>query len=157
MKFNFSKKLKEENESLKTTLNGIIDNYKLLQKDYHELLLDKMKVQRTLSDVRIKNRNLTKENKKLKNEEQKLYEPTKTEELRKEATTTVQWECTPMIDRPTFINGYITGAEPREKRIAELEAQNEKLKCCSNCVYQGECDLSGYEECKNFDKWELRR
>lgn len=43
------------------------------------------------------------------------------EELRKEATTTVEWECTPMIDRPTFINGYITGAEPRENRIEELE------------------------------------
>lgn len=53
-----------------------------------------------------------------------------TEELRKEATTTVQWECTPMIDRPTFINGYITGAEPREKRVAELE---EKL---ANADYQ---------------------
>lgn len=43
------------------------------------------------------------------------------EELEKEAVTTVQWECTQMIDRPTFINGYITGAEPREKRIEELE------------------------------------
>lgn len=51
-----------------------------------------------------------------------------TEELRKEATTTVQWECTPMIDRPTFINGYITGAEPREKRIEDLEAQIEIMK-----------------------------
>ena len=46
--------------------------------------------------------------------------------------------------------------EPREKRIAELEAQIEKMKCCSNCVYLAGCDLSGYEECKNFDKWELR-
>jgi len=43
------------------------------------------------------------------------------EELRKEATATIGWECTPMIDRPTFINGYITGAESREKHIAELE------------------------------------
>ena len=42
------------------------------------------------------------------------------------------------------------------KRIAELEAKIEKMKCCSNCVYQGECDLSGYEECKNFDKWEIK-
>lgn len=47
-------------------------------------------------------------------------------------------------------------AEPREKRIAELEQQIEKMKCCSNCVYLAGCDLSGYEECKNFDKWELR-
>ena len=45
------------------------------------------------------------------------------EELRKEATTTVEWECTPMIARPTFINGYITSAEPREKRIEKLKAQ----------------------------------
>lgn len=50
------------------------------------------------------------------------------EELRKEATTTVEWECTPMIGRPIFINGYITSAEPREKRIAELEAQIERNK-----------------------------
>lgn len=50
------------------------------------------------------------------------------EELSKEATTTVQWECTPMIDRPTFINGYITGAEPREKRIAELQEENKQAK-----------------------------
>ena len=49
------------------------------------------------------------------------------EELRKEATTTVEWECTPMIDRPTFINGYITGAEPREKRIAELEEHHKNV------------------------------
>lgn len=50
------------------------------------------------------------------------------EELRKEATTTVEWECTPMIDRPIFINGYITSAGPREKRIAELEKENAELK-----------------------------
>lgn len=50
------------------------------------------------------------------------------EELRKEATTTVEWECTPMIERPIFINEYITSAEPREKRIAELEKENAELK-----------------------------
>ena len=44
----------------------------------------------------------------------------------------------------------------QDKKIAELEAQIEKMKCCSNCVYLAGCDLSGYEECKNFDKWELR-
>ena len=46
----------------------------------------------------------------------------------KEATTTVQWECTPMIDRPTFINGYVTGSEPREKQIKELEKKNTELR-----------------------------
>ena len=80
-----------------------------------------------------------------------------TEELRKEATATVEWECTPMIDRPTFINGYITGAEPREKqiqidaeqiralqkqngeltdKIRELEEQIEKMKLCQNCKFE---------------------
>ena len=43
-----------------------------------------------------------------------------------------------------------------ENQIKTLEAQIEKMKCCSNCVYLAGCDLSGYEECKNFDKWELR-
>lgn len=28
---------------------------------------------------------------------------------------------------------YLAGAEPREKRIAELEAQIEKMKNCENC------------------------
>ena len=48
------------------------------------------------------------------------------EELRKEATTTVEWECTPMINRPLFVHAYIIGAEPREKRIEELEKENAK-------------------------------
>ena len=47
------------------------------------------------------------------------------DELRKEATTTVEWECTPMIDRPTFVNGYIVGAEPRENEITELKERLE--------------------------------
>jgi hypothetical protein len=50
------------------------------------------------------------------------------ERLRKESTYTVQWEHTQMINRPSFVNGYITGAEPREKRIKDLEAQLEKMK-----------------------------
>ena len=54
------------------------------------------------------------------------------EELRKEATMTVEWECTPMIDRPLFIHAYITGAEPREKRIAELEKENAELRYLAN-------------------------
>lgn len=53
-----------------------------------------------------------------------------------------------------LVTMYIQGATEATK---ELEAQIEKMKCCGNCIYQGECDLSGYEECKNFDKWELRR
>ena len=50
------------------------------------------------------------------------------EELRKESTCTVQWECTPVLDRPTFVNGYITGSKPREEHIASLEKENAELK-----------------------------
>ena len=100
------------------------------------------------------------------------------EELRKEATMTVEWECTLMVDRPLFVHAYITGAEPREKRIAELEkeiaelkAKIEKMADCSNCkhwhystrllAYVCDCsdkisdsiDSRTYEHC---DKWELK-
>ena len=34
-----------------------------------------------------------------------------------------------------FEKGYLAGAEPREKRIAELEAQIEKMKCLLNEIY----------------------
>jgi hypothetical protein len=79
------------------------------------------------------------------------------EEFRKEATTTVQWECTPMIDRPTFINGYITGAEPREKQIIELEAQIEKMKCCENCNnFMHRVDHRCNTKCKNLSEWEIK-
>ena len=61
------------------------------------------------------------------------------EELRKEATMTVEWECTPMINRPTFINGYITSAEPREKRIEELEKKIKKIR--DYLAYKIPCEL----------------
>ena len=60
------------------------------------------------------------------------------EELRKEATMTVEWECTLMIDRPLFVHTYITGAEPREKRIAELEKENAELK--EQCLILADCN-----------------
>jgi hypothetical protein len=50
------------------------------------------------------------------------------EELRKEATFTIEWGSTPMIDRPLFVHAYITGALPREEQIAELEKENAELK-----------------------------
>lgn len=50
------------------------------------------------------------------------------EELRKEATSTVEWENTTMIDRPLFVHAYITSAKPREKRIEQLEKENAELK-----------------------------
>ena len=46
------------------------------------------------------------------------------EELRKEATSTVAWECTQIINRPLFVQAYTMGAEPREKRIEELKKEN---------------------------------
>lgn len=50
------------------------------------------------------------------------------EELRKEATSTVEWENTPMIDRPLFVHAYITSAKPREKQIEQLEKENAELE-----------------------------
>ena len=100
------------------------------------------------------------------------------EELREEATSTVEWESTPMIDRPLFVWAYTKGAEPREKRIAEakaikeeLEAQIEKMKCCVYCKHYKPCvtviETVGnmcedyYNGCNNselepFNKWEIK-
>ena len=56
---------------------------------------------------------------------------------------------------------YLASAEPREKRIAELEAQIEKMKCCENCAKNGHIcvaeEMQGKLCGKNKDKWELRR
>jgi predicted ribonuclease toxin of YeeF-YezG toxin-antitoxin module len=82
-----------------------------------------------------------------------------------------------------YVDGYIDSAEPREKRIAELEdklanadyqlegrdneireleAQIEKMKCCYNCSkwYDGECEESPKSKtffCADFkcDNWEM--
>jgi hypothetical protein len=56
------------------------------------------------------------------------------------------------------------------RRIAELEAQIEKMKCCENCKYNSywgnelHCNYGLKEalqedklvECKNMDKWEIK-
>ena len=62
------------------------------------------------------------------------------EDLRKQATSTVEWENTPVLDRPLFVHAYITGAKPRENRIEELEKENAELEekisvllSCKNC------------------------
>lgn len=63
-----------------------------------------------------------------------------------------------------YSKGYIAAAEPREKRIAELEEKIEKMMCCSNCkncrrkfikknVFEHTCKV---EHCKNYDKWEIK-
>lgn len=63
-----------------------------------------------------------------------------------------------------MIDAYVTGAEPREKRIAELETQIEKMKCCENCKHHywaGGADLCcrlRENECKDkikLEKWEF--
>ena len=56
-----------------------------------------------------------------------------------------------------YVDGYIDSAEPREKRIAELEAQIEKMKCCGNCnnTWNG-YHLDVCDDCKNHDKWEIK-
>ena len=85
------------------------------------------------------------------------------EELEKEAKT----ECfmltvnTIGIDQRDVELADVMGAEPREKRIAELEAQIEKMKCCGNCAKRGHIcvaeEMQGNLCGKNKDKWELRR
>lgn len=35
------------------------------------------------------------------------------DELTKEATETPEWEVIPLIDRPLFVRGYITGAKAK--------------------------------------------
>ena len=43
---------------------------------------------------------------------------------------------------------------PYEKRIAELEAQIEQMKCCFNCKHS----RTEYEHCKTgkHEKWEIK-
>ena len=87
------------------------------------------------------------------------------EELEKEAEekySEVDREFIACQDEGEVFNiGYILGAEPREKRIAELEAQIEKMKCCGNCAKNGHIcvaeEMQGKLCGKNKVKWELRR
>ena len=46
--------------------------------------------------------------------------------------------------------------EGRDIKIKELEQQIEKMKCCGNCANLCRCGIRGYEECKNYDKWEIK-
>ena len=99
------------------------------------------------------------------------------EELEKEAKE--KYFNHEMADFQGFYNyhyyslGYLESAEPREKRIAELEKENaelkeqiEKMKCCANCkhneIIEGEefCHASRgvckyYSETFEDDNWEL--
>ena len=55
---------------------------------------------------------------------------------------------------------YLAGAELREKRIEELEAQIEEMKCCQNCKHfdfdePKYCHKGVYNCAYVCDKWEL--
>jgi hypothetical protein len=61
-----------------------------------------------------------------------------------------------------ILRAFEMGKQTREKRIAELEAQIEKMKCCYNCSkwYYGECEESPKSKtffCADFkcDNWEI--
>ena len=49
----------------------------------------------------------------------------------------------------------------KDRRIKELEAQIERMKCCGNCAKNGHIcvaeEMQGKLCGKNKDKWELRR
>ena len=73
-----------------------------------------------------------------------------------------------LVDKPTKQDIYlreesifIQGYRQSEKRIAELEAQIEKMKCCENCAKNGHIcvaeEMQGKLCGKNKDKWEIRR
>ena len=68
------------------------------------------------------------------------------EELEKEAEVWLnKWElcnkCENKVNcisnfsycKKVVLQSYLASAEPREKRIAELETQIEQMKCCENC------------------------
>lgn len=63
-------------------------------------------------------------------------------------------------DHYAFIHGYLAGAEPREKRIEELQQQIEKMKRCNMCKYGtrlGYCKIrQNNGVCENYDKWEIK-
>lgn len=63
--------------------------------------------------------------------------------------------------KKVVLQSYLASAELREKRIAELEAQIEKMKCCYNCSKwnDGECEESPKSKtffCADFkcESWE---
>ena len=77
------------------------------------------------------------------------------EELKKDAEENTNklledWE---LYDPEALQEAYLAGAEPREKRIAELEEQIEKMKCCYNCKHS----RTDYEHCitNKHEKWEM--
>ncbi len=86
------------------------------------------------------------------------------EALEKEAKEYADWfwGASPSMMK-ALANAYIKGAEPREKRIAELEAENEQIKNSDTlCKLIGEQKrkIAEFEEqiekmkvCQNCDNW----
>lgn len=82
------------------------------------------------------------------------------EELEKEADKYADNYATPDLDcsfRAHMFEaskeGYLAGAEPREKRIAELEEQIENMKCCGNCEHATHDSMNG-TYCDYYSEWE---
>jgi hypothetical protein len=72
------------------------------------------------------------------------------DELKKEAEDDViPLEITGSVK--VYNQAYV---DKQEKRIAELEAQIEKMKCCYNCKHS----RTEYEHCKTdkSEKWEIK-
>lgn len=85
-----------------------------------------------------------------------MFEKEAEEYVRKIQHDVINWGGTEPEERfyneIKFKQAYLAGAEPREKRIAEIEAQIEKMKCCENCAdYDGQdCDADNENYCRCF-------
>lgn len=84
-------------------------------------------------------------------------------ELEKEAEEYAKKDCPDnfLCTRDIAKRGYLAGAKSREKRIAKLEAQIEKMKCCENCRFRNKYnDADWLNEkciscCPENDNWEF--
>lgn len=61
-----------------------------------------------------------------------------------------------------YDEAFIKGYQLSEKRIEELEAQIEKMKCCDNCRYcnklgEANSNSSNCKKCNWVSNWKLRR
>ena len=59
-----------------------------------------------------------------------------------------------------FYKGCVVGLEYNNKRITALEAQIEKMKCCSNCDNwnwkHNKCEKKLKGDCFKYSKWVMR-